>query len=122
MARARVLVVDRNADHREVLRTVLECRGMEVLDAPSVEVAEETLGLRPTDLVLLDADDLAPEWRGDARRSLARQSIDPERVLMLASRRPRAADVAQATIRKPYHFAQLVRKIESLLEAAKSAA
>jgi PAS domain S-box-containing protein len=54
LARARVLVVDDNADAREVMRLVLECRGAEVTTVASTEEALRTLKQRSFNVLLCD--------------------------------------------------------------------
>src|SRR3954471_11182130 len=114
-----VLIVDPSADNREVLRTVLGRRGMQVFEA---DAAEEGLALaqehRP-DVIVLDLEaerataSAVREQFADAARNR------DESVIVIGKIRRGPVFTGGHVISKPYHFAPLIHTIERL--AAKAA-
>lgn len=121
----RVLIVNGSKDSRDVLRTALERRGMEILEATA---ATEGLALaqrhRPHVIVLDLEDDPAGE---DAACDSFREGSDESDTSLVvlgsvklcqAARRRVDAGVARKSegsiVAKPYHFGPLIRKIEEL--------
>lgn len=115
-----VLIVDQSPENREVLRTMLERRGLEILEA---DLASEGLRLARShhpEVVVLDADAAdertaeSPAEVGDAFDALAR-SDDARLVVLgrLPGRRGLRAD--SQSVAKPYHFGALIDMIESLV-------
>jgi two-component system cell cycle response regulator DivK len=114
-----VLIVDSSADNREVLRTVLARRGMQIIEA---EAADEGLALareHNPDVVVLDLE----AERADAttiREQFSEQTPGREKsVIVLGKIRRGPVFTGGHVISKPYHFAPLVHTIEQL--AAKAA-
>lgn len=121
--RRSVLIVDRLPETREVLRTVLECNGWDIIeaDAPS-QGAEMVRELHP-DLVVLDleTDPVPSDYDCEAILAASDRSATP--LVMLGNiRQERQIAANQAVLRKPYHYAPLIRKIEELLAASQRAA
>ena len=115
-APARVLIVDRSLDSREILRTLLARCGTETVEASTVRRGVDLLRSEQPDLIVLDADDAcqaAPEST-DALASEAAGANTPIVVLgtFQLESGPRALGHGLA---KPYHYGQLLRKIEGLL-------
>jgi CheY-like chemotaxis protein len=118
-ARPSVLIVDSSADNREVLRTVLARRGMQILEA---EAAEQGLALarqHHPDVVVLDLeaeqDDTAAIRDQFSEQTPGRQKS----VIILGKIRRGPTFTGGHVISKPYHFAPLIHTIEQL--AAKAA-
>lgn len=112
--RHRVLIVDSHEDSREALRTILECRGMEIFDAARFEEGRVMARTHDPDLIVVDIED-----RGDAKpRSggfdTTTGSQPPVIILGMAKRQVPQVPPGRF-VSKPYHFAPLIRKIESLL-------
>src|SRR5262245_161511 len=114
-----VLIVDSSADNREVLRTVLARRGMQILEA---KAADEGLALareHHPDVVVLDLE----AERADAaaiREQFSEQTSGRDQsVIILGKIRRGPVFTGGHVISKPYHFAPLVHTIEQL--AAKAA-
>lgn len=110
----RVLIVDRSPENREVLRTVLQRRGMEILEA-----AEPRRGLalarrhRP-DVIVVDLEHESPEdalWVAE----LNQQTIDG-RLLVLGGVSHLGPPLTPRSIAKPYHFGPVIRTIEQMAE------
>jgi len=114
-----VLIVDPSADNREVLRTVLARRGLQILEANAAEEGLELARAHHPDVIVLD---LEPE-RLDAET--IRQQFSSEatshasRLIVLGKVRRGPVFTGGHVISKPYHFAPLVNTIEQL--AAKAA-
>lgn len=118
----RVLIVDRSAESREILRTLLERSGTAaILAARPDEATTLAVSARP-DLIVLDADsDLSEDHQASRQLSdAARRTSTPIVVLGKFSRQttPLAAGEHLA---KPYHYGHLLRKIADVLEEHRAA-
>jgi DNA-binding response OmpR family regulator len=112
-----VLIVDHSDDCREVLRTALERRGVQTLEASGArQGAELARRFHPQVIVLdLDADAADDE---EIRRQYCAESHEHDAYLVVLGR---SVGYEQAVPRnrvlsKPYHYAPLIRTIETLLE------
>jgi DNA-binding response OmpR family regulator len=113
-----VLVVDRSAETREVLKTALAGRGAQVLEATRADVALELARKHRPDVIVLEleiAEAASPALR--AALGEAHATVAPV-VLLGTARRAGQEFAAGQFVAKPYHYAQLVRKIEELLDEA----
>ncbi len=119
-----VLIVDSSADNREVLRTALARRGMQVFEAEAANVGLALAREHHPSVVVLDLE--AERAEADAiREQFSRQTPGGEYSVIVigkihrcpASNRP--VFTGGHVISKPYHFAPLVHTIEQL--AAKAA-
>ena len=109
----RVLIVDESEESREVLRTILERRGWEIVDT-----AEPRQGLTladhcQPDLIVLDLETL-PHEDGSLRDQYDRQSQQSSTPIVLLGT-TRVSQQRRAAGAKPYHYGPLVRTIEALL-------
>jgi len=109
-----VLIVDRSAENREVLRTALQMRGADILEASQPELGLALAREHHPSVIVLDLEIEAG--------SAAAQAIDAESqaqqtpiVLLGSARRARQNFPAGQFVAKPYHYAPLIRKIEELL-------
>ncbi len=118
--RQRVLVVDDDADTRELYRWVFETRGFDVEEAENGAIAVALAHAHPPDLVLLDND--MPVMTGlDAARALrADPTCAAVPILMLSGDRagPRDAALCDVYARKPCTAADLLRHARALLRPA----
>ena len=113
---ARILIVDRSLDNREVLRTLLARRGAETVEASTARrglaAARET---RP-DLIVLDGDDSSEGASENARQLAAEAAGANTPIVVLGTLQRDALPLGAATqVAKPYHYGQLLRKLESVL-------
>jgi CheY-like chemotaxis protein len=115
----RVLIVDRSAESREVLRTILELRGTTTIEADrpdeACRLAEE---FRP-DVIVLDADSDASaslEATNDLRETADR--TDTPIVILGTLRRQNGELPVGQILAKPYQYSALIRRIDDLLAAA----
>jgi len=120
--KARVLIVDASRESREILRTLLDRQGSEILETAHVQAAGAIADREQPDLIVCDADsDQSPT--NEAIRELARQasrSAIPIVVLGTVRRDFRPLSGGNL-VSKPYHYAPLLRKIEHLLGARNNA-
>jgi DNA-binding response OmpR family regulator len=117
-SRRSVLIVDESAESREVLRTVLEHRGVRILEASQPREGLELARQHQPDLIVLDLelDSSPPEFPSE----LAAQATHPTPLVLLGSARRKAAGRHVGEfVAKPYHYAPLVRRIEQLLESSR---
>jgi CheY-like chemotaxis protein len=114
-----VLIVDASADNREVLRTVLARRGLQILEADAADKGLELARKHQPDVIVLD---LEPERAGaeEIRRQFSTTATrQTSRLIVLGKLRRGPVFTGGHVISKPYHFAPLIHTIERL--AAKAA-
>lgn len=108
-----MLVVDSLEETQEVLRTALARRGVEVISARDSSQGWTLARQHQPELIVLDLE-------CDARSpSLARRLAEtlPESPPVVLLGKARQADSAgYSVVRKPYHYAALLRKIEGFLD------
>ena len=113
----RVLIVDRSDESRDVLRTVLERRGLQTYEARGARRGLELAHRHQPDLIVLDmeavpGDDEAVCDGFDAQSRDGRTSL----VVLGNARQSAPAVWSGQFVTKPYHYAPLVRRIEELLD------
>jgi len=112
----RILIVDRSAEARQVLRTVLERNGNEAVELDDSERASEIMESSHPDLIVLDEENDF----GSKRVSTAELGLTASRngipiVVLGTKRRNRSPLPTGHLIAKPYHYAPLIRRIEEIL-------
>ena len=114
-----VLIVDESADSREVLATVLARQGATTIEASRPSQAAELTDLHQVDLIVFDADSdrTASGTGGDDLTAAASRNGTPIVVLGTFSH-PKNSPPQGQFLAKPYHYGQLIRKINDLLDAA----
>jgi DNA-binding response OmpR family regulator len=110
-----VLIVDDDASLRLLCRVNLELDGYNVLEAPSVAAAEETLGADPVDLFLLDVHIGADDGL-ELMRSLRAREHEAPVVLFTGSAQLDSGTVAEAdgVVPKPFRIEQLLDVVRRL--------
>ena len=114
-----VLIVDKCPELREVLRTLLERRGVTAIEARRAEHAIDLAKRFRPDVIVLDADSDSSESQkaiGELRTAASRNETPI--VILGKVPAPRGDDLAAQFLPKPYHYGQLVRKIDGLLATA----
>ena len=108
--KARVLLVEDDADIRDNTAELVRLLGYEVLEADCAEAALELLARRP-DIVLTDLQ--LPGMHGEALARLVKERLPATRVAIVSggSERP---EVADAWLGKPYDAGQLGALLERL--------
>jgi len=111
-----VLIVDRSEDTREVLRTVLERRGVRTLAASRPGRGLDLARRHQPNLIVLDLeiDDSDPQALCAAFAAQSRAQRGSLVVLGSVARRGEQLG-AEEIISKPYDYGPLIRKIEELL-------
>lgn len=113
-ARRSVLIVDESAESREVLRTVLEHRGVRILEASAPQEGLDLARQHQPDLIVLDLElDSSPP---ELPHELASHATHATPLVLLGTaRRRKSHPHVGEFVAKPYHYAPLVRRIEQLL-------
>lgn len=124
-----VLIVDRSEETREVLQIMLERHGVRTLSAAKAKRGVELFQQHHPDLVVLDleTDDSAAEafssfGRGGAQATEQDNADLPRLVLLGSARRQGNCLPGGEFLAKPYHYGQLIRKIEELLSNTRESA
>ena len=116
-----VLIVDDLEESRQVLRTVLMSRGMQVYEASGADQGLQMAQKLHPGLIVLDLD--SPEVQEPSIREGYGTQVrnhNTQIVLLGTARRMKANLPTGQFISKPYHYGPLVRKIEQLLEFTQS--
>jgi CheY-like chemotaxis protein len=111
-----VLIVDRSADSREVLRTVLEKRGVQTWEASEPRRGAELAREHHPQVIVLDLDSGDAEQQ-EIRDQYQAESQDHDAYLVVIGRSVSYSQILpkDRILAKPYHYAPLVRTIEDLL-------
>jgi DNA-binding response OmpR family regulator len=113
----RILIVDRSSETREVLRTVLEQRGMQILEASATEQGLELARTHRPHVIVVDLERSGPESESKGCGIASQWRSQDARLLFLSGARGKSLDrTAGEFVQKPYHYAPLLRKIEALLD------
>jgi CheY-like chemotaxis protein len=113
-----VLIVDRSAESRDILRTLLERRGAVTLEVEQAEQAVQMADRFRPNLIVMDADsDPSAGAATDHLREVAGRTATPIVILGTLSR-ARVPIPPGQIVAKPYHYGPLLRKIDDLLAAA----
>jgi DNA-binding response OmpR family regulator len=115
----RVLIVDESADSREVLSTLLARHGATTIEARRAHQAIELAEHERVDLIVFDAEsDRTDSGSGiDDLKAAASRNGTPIVILGTVRSRKKRPPEGQF-LAKPYHYGQLINKIENLLAAA----
>ena len=107
----RVLVVDELTETADVLRAVLEPRGMRVEGSTRPSEDSQSPARTPPAVVVVDED--TAEFRGVDRHNWG----DVPRVIIGTVRLPVDSDgnPRERFLQKPFHYADLIREIENLI-------
>lgn len=114
----RVLIVDSSAENREVLRTVLSRRGLQIFEAGGADHGLELAREHHPDVIVLDLESEQAEL-GQVEDQFGAEARQQQSALVILGKARRASAARTQVIAKPYHFAPLVHTIEQL--AAKAA-
>lgn len=115
----RVLIVDSSNENREVLRVALERRGMAILEADRPSEGLRLVESHQPDLIVVDLDcDDSCTTRLSGEFAQAANDRATPLILLGTVRVASPKGAASEFVRKPYHYAPLVRKIEALLAKA----
>jgi DNA-binding response OmpR family regulator len=113
-----VLLVDRSAENREVLRFALRRRGFEILEADEPAAALNLLRERRPEVVVLDLEIADDQESTFGEFDAAAESTAGQLVILGSLGACDDAGHASSFFAKPYHFAPLIHRIEELLAGA----
>lgn len=113
-----VLIVDRSEDSREVLRTVLEKRGLRTWEAAEARRGAELAREHHPRVIVLDLDSDDAE-RQEIRDLYQTESNEHDARLVVIGRSVCYEQILpkDRILAKPYHYAPLVHKIETLVSS-----
>ena len=113
-----VLIVDRSEDSREVLRAVLEKRGVRTWEAAEARQGVELARQHHPQVIVLDVDASDAEQQ-DVRDQYQAESKEHDAYLVVIGRSLSYEQILpkDRILAKPYHYAPLVRTIETLLSS-----
>jgi CheY-like chemotaxis protein len=119
IAHPRVLIVDHSPESREVLRTLLERRGAVTCEAARPDDALSAADSFHPHLIVFDAEsDRSPTGAASDNLRQAASLSDTPIVILGKIHRHAPEFPAGQIVAKPYHYEQLIRKIDDLLAAA----
>jgi len=114
--RDRVLIVDQSEDSREVLRTALERRGVQTLEASGARQGIELARQHHPRVIVLDLEaDAAGDEHVQAQFDTESKDHDSRLVVLGRTARYERTLPKDRIVSKPYHYAPLIRTIERLL-------
>ncbi|MCA9120963.1 MAG: response regulator [Planctomycetaceae bacterium] len=125
---ASVLIVDRSEETRDVLRTILETRGLSILEAKRGATGLELLREQHPRVVILDLEVDEGDTTGLQGAYEAESRRDGTCLVMLGKVKgsnrsdDNTSSETRHIIEKPYHYGPLIRTIEQLLEQQDTAA
>lgn len=118
-ASSTVLILDRSAESRHVLRTLLERQGARAVETGAPDEAFHMAQVDPPDLIIVDLDNqpsFSPVDSHDFHSVLTRKDIP---ILVIGSQKQHRGQLpGHSLITKPYHYRDLLRRIEQLLDHA----
>lgn len=110
-----VLIVDQSEESRVVLTTALERRGIRTFTADRVDDGLELARRYSPDLVVFDLE--TPGGVAEDAEAALNAIADQRSLIALGSVHSHRAPLCGGEfVRKPYHYAPLIRKIEELLD------
>ena len=115
--RSSVLIVDRSAEYREVLRTALERRGVRIFEAARADAGLTLARRHRPEVVVLDLDLAAADETASPQDFANWANGGGYSLILLGTARRHATASPGEFIAKPYHYQPLVLKIEQLLQS-----
>ena len=117
--RASVLIVDTCLEAREVLRTALERRGLQTLEASGAQLGLDLARQHHPDLIVLDLETATVKGGGTAEQFQQALGSDDTPLVVLGTARRSDKLPSGEFVAKPYHYGPLIHKIEQLLESSR---
>jgi CheY-like chemotaxis protein len=117
--KASVLIVDTCIEAREVLRTALERRGLQTLEASGAQLGLDLARQHQPDLIVLDLETVAVQAGRTAEQFQQALGSDDTPLVALGSARRTGKLLSGEFVAKPYHYGPLIHKIEQLLESSR---
>ncbi|MCE9546634.1 MAG: hypothetical protein K8T25_14225 [Planctomycetia bacterium] len=125
VGKRRILIVNGTEESREILRTALQLRGLEILEANAPADGLAMAQRHHPRVIVLDLEGDRADDEAVCDRFTAQSQDDQSSLLVLgnqrfcraAQRRPPIGpptETGDRFVAKPYHYAPLIRKIEEL--------
>lgn len=114
---ARVLIVDESEDSRDVFRTILERRGVRILEAPEARRGLEILREQHPEVVVLDLENCAAD-EAAVQSAYGAEVESTNATLVVLGNLLTDGAFGSHVVHKPYHYGPLIRKIEELVEGS----
>ncbi len=113
---ARVLIIDRSRESRDVLSSLLARQGAEVLECRETSRAAQLADAESPDLILVDVEDRQTICEDSAARLMASAARNHAPIVVLGATKRSASPLPTSEfVAKPYQYATLIRRIEELL-------
>lgn len=118
----RVLLVDQSDDARDVIRTILERRGVEIFEAPTARAGLELMRPLQPHVIVLDLE--TPGALNNYRSSGTDQELAGQQaeIVILGNLRRDQQPSRQHVVRTPYHYGPLIQMIEELARRSQQSA
>lgn len=116
MVRQRVLVVDPSEETPEVLRTALRPRNVEVVSTDDPQQAAQLAHEQHVDVIVFDCELSVSEPDGVPIELAHEVQAQHTPVVLIGAARYPLPGGPGCYVRKPYHYAPLIRRIERLLD------
>lgn len=110
-----VLVVDEYSESLDVLRTILELHGVNVLEARAATTGLEVMRAAHPRVVVLDLEDAAAD-DDSIQSAFEDETRRCESSLVILGKARMTGNSHGSVINKPYQYGQLIRTIEQLLD------
>ena len=117
-SRRTVLIVDQSDDSRQVLRTVLERRGVEIYDTDHAGHGLQLARIHRPGVLVLELEAVMAAGLSVHEDFATESKTSQTPIVLLGSvRRDEQALPQSSFVPKPYHYGPLIRKIEALLDS-----
>lgn len=117
---ARVLIVDRSRESRDVLSSLLTRHGAEVLEARETSRGAQLAALAQPDLIVVDVEARSGVCEDSAARLVAAAARNDAPIVVLGTYKRSASPLPTSEfVTKPYQYSALIRRIEELLGSRK---
>lgn len=113
-----VLIVDRYSESRNVLKMLLERRGTQAIEARGVFEAKAVAEVNPPDLIVVDSDNELRQGEAVDRCFDVAGHTDTPILVIGGARRYRSRLSDGHFLAKPYHYRDLLCRINRLLDRA----
>ena len=115
-----VLIVDRSADTREVLRTALARQGVRVFEASACPQGVSIANEQHPDVIVVDVEDVNEAMPAAVEDFSGETGSQDTPIVILGTARQKKTAEGSDFFTKPYHYAPLIRTIEQRLDDAKT--
>lgn len=112
----RVLIIDRSADSRDVLRLALERRGVTIFESPDARQGLDMLRQHRPEVIVLDLEAEAADDAGVRAAYDDEMAAHRAEMVILGNLRRDQLVADQHLVPKPYHYGPLIETIERLVQ------